>query len=559
MLAERHSRFGLSFLSPVRSTIAVVLGLAGILTGLAPALAVDAATPIRLAVAVPLALPEGTSALISPDALAQYTAPAGLLTRQLDAVINRPVAIGIDPMIIVSIRVLGDSAPPSALGWLDRLRSASNETFPLAFADTDLSLVTQAGASAGLGPESFDFAIDPSLFAAHVDATSSATPTPTPTPTNNSGLPSYPSTADLLEWPYTVTGIAWPRDNSIIGSDLAAIAASGYTSTIVASGNLDAESSATSAVEAGGRRLLVSDDTVSAALRAAVAAPTTAEWQSSMSQVFAAIAAAGAEHRGQSAVFATLARTVPINGGHMAETLAALAARGDIAMTSTSLALGDKVSAGKIADKPQPAGRLAQATQLLAAEAAERRFASVAKNPQLITSDRRLRLVRLLSNAWESNPAGRDRAASAFLLDSIDLRKSVRVVESSSFNLLADRGALPIAVRNDLDQPVSVYVTVRPQTGLLAVGDRHVKIVIEPHSQGKAQVPVQAISNGTVRLTVTLTSASGEDIGAHTTTKINVQAGWETPIVVVIALLVFAVFGVGIVRSILRRRKSADE
>jgi len=40
-------------------------------------------------------------------------------------------------------------------------------------------------------------------------------------------------------------------------------------------------------------------------------------------------------------------------------------------------------------------------------------------------------------------------------------------------------------------------------------------------------------------------------------TKVNVQAGWETPIVVVIAILVIALFGFGIVRSILRRRKAA--
>ena len=132
-------------------------------------------------------------------------------------------------------------------------------------------------------------------------------------------------------------------------------------------------------------------------------------------------------------------------------------------------------------------------------------------------------------------------------------------MESSSFNLVADRGLLPIAVSNATDQIVTVYITVRPETALLAVGDDLVELVIEPGSQGRAQIPVQAVSNGVVRLEVTLTSASGVSLGPATSAKINVQAGWETPIVVVIAAIVVAVFGGGIVRNILRRRKPADD
>jgi len=149
-------------------------------------------------------------------------------------------------------------------------------------------------------------------------------------------------------------------------------------------------------------------------------------------------------------------------------------------------------------------------------------------------------------------------ASSAFLTQSRELLSSVQVVESSSFNLLADNATLPISVSNELAQPVTVYITVRPETALLAVGDNRVKIVVEPNSQAKGQIPVQAISNGTVQALVTLSSPTGVPIGMPQTAEINVQAGWETPIVVFLAAVVVAIFGIGIVRNIVRRRKPTD-
>jgi hypothetical protein len=113
-------------------------------------------------------------------------------------------------------------------------------------------------------------------------------------------------------------------------------------------------------------------------------------------------------------------------------------------------------------------------------------------------------------------------------------------------------------VSNQLTHAVTVYVTVHPQTALLAVGEERVPLALEPGAQGKAQIPVQAISNGVVDVVVTLESAAGVPIGGATAAEINVQAGWETPVVVVIAAIVVVVFAVGIVRNIVRRRRPAD-
>lgn len=543
-------------LKPVRAALALGLGLAAAIVGPMPATAVDAG-PVRLAVAVPLVVPGTTTGLLDADALEQYTKPLGLLTRQLDAVIDRQVAIGIDPLIIVSIRVLGTAAPPTAVAWLDRLAGATNEIFPLAYADFDITLATQAGSSSVPQPESFDFAVDPGLFAPQT----TETPAPAPTDAPEPQLPPYPSTADLLAWPYSLTGLAWPREDSVVASDLAAIAASNYSTIILSSNNLDTDTDAGPSAEVGDERILVSDASVSATLRAATHALTPEERQSTIAALTGSVAAAGAAQTGeQSTIFATLDRTIPTSNSHLADALTALESDPAITLIPVSQAIGASPSPAAVVDKPQDAAAVAQVARMLDAEAADRLFASVAEDPGAITADRRLKLLALTSAGWESNPTGWNTAAEGYLAASVELRNAIAVVESSSFTLRADLPtSLPITVSNALDQEVTVYITVRPETAQLAVGDSRVELVIEPGAQAKGQIPIQAISNGVVRVDVSLASASGVPIGPPTYAEINVQAGWETPIVIVLAGIVVVVFGVGIVRNILRRRRPADD
>ncbi len=541
MLAERFT--------PLRAALALLLGLAGAVTG--AAIAAPAATSVgpdgtvALTVVVPLAVPESDAGFIPVDALDQYTRPTGLLTRELDAIIDRPVVIAIDPRIIASIRILGSSAPASAIEWLNRLESASNETFALTYADSDITLGLQAGSPRVLQPESFDFAIDPALFAEIPGQT------PAPTPSPDAPAPGPPTSESLLAWPYTLESIAWPRDATVVAADLAAITASGYTTTILSSGNVSRdEGSALVSIDGG--TAAISDDSVSGALRAAVASVSPDDWASAMGTVSTALDAAPAT------MLATLDRAVPITGTHLAETLAALQADPRVRFTGLSQLLGGSVDEATLVDSPQPAASVERVAQLLDAESADIRFATVAESPSAITSPRRLHLLALLSSAWQRNPTGWITATDAFLADSADLRASVQVVAYSSFNLLADSASLPISVSNSLDQAVTVYITVRPETALLAVTDSRVELVVEPNSQAKGQIPVQAVSNGTVQVLITLSSGPGVAIGDPATAEINVQAGWETPIVLVIGIIVVLVFGGGIVRNILRRRKPSS-
>jgi hypothetical protein len=526
-----------------RTALAVGLGLASVVGLLAPASAFAVeGQGTRLAIAVPLVVPANSTGLIPAQTLAVYTAPGGLLTRQLDAVIDTPVAIGIDPMILVSIRVLGTSAPPTALDWLDRLEAASNDTFALGYADTDLALVSQAGGSLPIGPDTLEFALDPTLFAAEGDDDATPVPTPTAGPVD----PVLPTTEQLLDWPYTLEGIAWPRDGSLVAGDLERIAAE-YATTIVSSGNLNRDGGG-AAAEVSGASVIVSDDAVSAALRAAAAGDSDA----------AAVSAA-ATSSGGGVVLATIDRSTPPSDDLLGQIIAALAADPSITLVRLGEAIADEPGSATLVDAAI-SENATRASALFTAATADRRFASIAANPDGISGPRNLSMLALLSNAWNINPAGWMRASGTFLDDSAALRASVQVAEIASLLLVADNNQyLPVNIDNALDQPVTVFVTLRPATAVLVVPEPRIEVTVPAQSQARVDVPVRSLTNGTVDFVVTLTGANGQQVGSDVAGEVNVQAGWETPIVIVIAGIVVLIFGVGIVRTILRRRRSADD
>ena len=537
----------------LRAGLALLLALGA--AAALPQSAAAATGDIRVAIAVPITVPVQSTGLIPADSLGQYTAPLGLLTRQLDAVAGSEVTLAVDPLIVVSIRVLGSQAPATARDWLDRLAGVSNDMVPLPFSDSDLTLATQAGAPTPLAAPALDTAIDPTRFAEPSDEA----PTPTPGATASPEVPPLPTSDDLFAWEWAIDSLAWPRENSVVADDLTAIAAGGAQTVVLSSGNVDRGSLPSAISEVGGLTAIITDDTVSAALRTAASAPDAGSGVTATAALVAAIRSAAQPQSGTATVVALMDRRLPSNAPRLAETISALAATPGLELVGLSTVVDSPSAPAELIDQPQDPELVATVRQLLAAEAAETRFATITAEPARLTSERRLVLLSLLAQGWGMPSAPWTTATSEFLDQSLDIRNAVQVVEASGFNLLADSAALPIAVSNDLNQAVTVYITVRPDTGILAVGDSRVELVIEPNSQGRGEIPVQAISNGSVTVEISLTGANGVSIGRTTTAEINVQAGWETPIVVVLAGIVVLVFGVGIVRNILRRRRPATE
>ena len=108
---------------------------------------------------------------------------------------------------------------------------------------------------------------------------------------------------------------------------------------------------------------------------------------------------------------------------------------------------------------------------------------------------------------------------------------------------------------NALPVAVTVLLAVRPLQPLLHVEDPSVEVTIEPDSTSTASVPVESITNGEVTVRAELHASSGAVVGSPRFLKVILQAGWETLGTVIAGALILLIFGGGLVRSILRRRR----
>ena len=526
-------------------------------------------TPVQLAVAMPITTPPGSEGLIPAETLAEYTESTGLLSRQLDGVIDRPVAIAIDPMIIASIRILGSSAPPSATGWLERLAEAKNDIFPLSYADADIALQAQAGSKTVLAPISFDWLIDPELFTdppAAPEATptaagaSGAPGTPTPTPTPAPGPSAPPTSAGLLDWNYTMTDIGWPQPGVVAKDDLDVFAASGLTTTILDARNVKRSGGSwtpNAVLGMGSTRGLATDTAISTALRTAARAETDIEWRSAMAEVNSQLAVVAAEQPGTPrSLLATFDRGWQASPNRLGQTLDALQA---IAWQSPAT-LQEARSAAPATNvnfrsRAEPDVRVGLARLLLSREAEIGAFSTALEDPVTTTGAHRLELLALLATSWTSDPAGFQAAVGDSLAASGEILRSVTVTTKGPINVAANKVDFPIILSNELDQAVTVRVRVVPSNGRLIVGS-DIDTTIDANSERRVTVPVTAaIGNGDVTLRVSLFTPDGTRIDQPAQVEVRVHADWEGLGTLILALLVVLFFGFGVWRNILRRRR----
>jgi hypothetical protein len=498
-----------------------------------------------------------TGTFIDYATLEQYTTQTGPLARQLDAVINRGVTLAIDPMVIASIARLGPTAPPTAVDWLNRLAAATNDTFALSYADSDITAPLQAGADEVLDTRSLDFAIDDALFAVAQDDPQNGQPDATADP--GAQEPTIPRGEDLVAWDYTMDNVAWPRANSVVESDVQAIAASGFESTILASKNAKRSNSLSAVATIDDNTVFVADETISSLVDSALAAESESSWKSAMAAVNSAVAVFS-EGTVDSSLVLTPDRVTPVPTNRLAATIDAIADAdesrvvGLSALAAAETSEMSEASEATITDRPQSKARVRIVRDLLTSERRDARFATVAETPKLITGERRLRLLVTLSPGAEGQPGGWRSSTRKFLTESETLRDSVALVRSSEIFLTADRGSMPVSVENDLSQPVTVFVEIKPSLPLIAVENSRVPLTVEPGSQAKASVRVRSLSNGEVDLAVSLHTKSEIEVGEPTHVQLSVRAGWEGPVTIAIAVIVVLVFAFGIARTVIKRR-----
>lgn len=527
--------------------------------------------PFSLAIAYPLTVPADATGLLDAEQLETWTSPLGLLTRQLDAVAGRSVAIAIDPRIIASIRALGTAAPASATTWLDRLRSVPNEVFPLAYADADVAIQAQLALPGILSPTSFSDAMDPANFAGgdgdqgadegeaqgegddaadtEGDGETDATAEPSPPPGE------VPTTEDLLDWPYTRSDLAWPADGTVAAGDLEFLDAAGLTTTILAPGNVEPAEGANAASTINGSSAVVAHERLTAPLRAASVAVTDTEWRSATGRLVAEVALGAGERTEPMTVLATFDRGAGIQANRVAATIDELATIGWSQPVGLSAAIGAPPADRALASLPESDARRSNIDRMVRTEAEISAFATVLADERLLSGPTRRDLLALLDVSWIDDESAWHGAVGDWLLAQRDILGAVSVVPSSPINVVSSETGVPTTVLNALPYPVTIVVDVDPSNGRLIVGDR-VEATIEAESRSTVRVPVAAgVGSGEVSLSVSLSSPAGVPIGSPVLIPANVQADWEGLGAAVLGIIVVLVFGIGIWRNISRRRR----
>ncbi|MDH6207550.1 DUF6049 family protein [Aurantimicrobium minutum] len=479
---------------------------------------------------LPIVPPPSTSGLLTAEELTELTGPSGILTRQLDVARGRPVVLAVDPRILASIEALGEKAPETVLSWLGVLTSLPNESFVLAYADADISAQAQSGASALISPSTTD------VIVPVVEAVPSATPSPTAAP--------LPTAAVFTP---TLNDVAWPVASSVIGSDLGIFSASGLTTAILSSTNVNGNDM--SAGVAGGLPSVVTLSGLSSALN-----------HNDVSRAASYLAVSSVDESQGGRSFAALPReTFSITGlTKLGLTLDTLLAQEWVSTGTMSSGLASASSALEIVDSPESSQRISVVSNLLARNASVSAFSTIAEDPSLITNPATRELAAVLSVGWLGN-SDWSTAVGESLRSSEKVLKSVSVVTSSTINMVGGQANIPLSVYNGLLQPVTVVVNADPNNARLIVKGSE-KVTIQPESQAKAQIPVQAqVSNGSSVLTVSLQSVDGVAIGEPVSIPINVRADWETWGLGAVALAFVGLLTAGVIRTLRRRKTGSPE
>ncbi|NYK09801.1 DUF6049 family protein [Leifsonia naganoensis] len=530
--------------------------------------AADTGSRSSIGVVMPIVSPSTSDGLISSADLATYTAANGVLTRDLDGLEGHSaVTLGIDPMIIASIRALGNAAPATAVDWLRRLAVLPNETFSLGYGDADPTGQIQAGAAAPLVPTSFAYALDPKNFSPTPTSigepvtppTTTGTSAPTPTPTPTSG-PTLPTLEGLTAWDFSLTGIAWPGDKTARAADLAPLAAAGLSTVIVSGDNTNAadlDSTPNAAVTATGSSVVSSDQRLSDALRSAISAPSDVAWNTAMGKLNAQLQLITAEGGDPRHLLIGLDRSWPSSGTQLKRTLDALSSSPWVTPSTLDSVTSAAPSTGlSLTDAPETQTRIDSIRALFADETSLGAFSSVLDAPETLTGHVRAQLLTLLAVSWQNPRTDWTAAVTASQKSTVKILHSIRILPTENINLVSAQGSIPFTVSNELTgEAATVALTAAPSNSRLEIDDTATKRIPQD-SRATVLIPVKAkVGNGQVVLSLRLYSPTGVPIGDPTSVTVDVHADWEGIGALILGVLLVLLFGFGIVRNILRRRK----
>lgn len=521
-----------------------------------------------VAVMVPITATPADGALLTTDELAALTAPDGALTAAVEGVRGTSAILAIDPAIPAAIRVLGSSAPESAREWLRLLEALPNERFALQFGDADATTQAQAGLPGLLQPTTLAPFLTLSSFTEPPDETPTATPAPTPASVPSDGTaptpaptpsdeptpqptdgPVLPDDAELTAIEGAAPGILWPRsDVSTADLDAFSTYLSGDAVTVLSSSAVGGALGAHAAVDA--RSVLVTATAASDALSRAAGEDDTAARQQWLAEASARLSLSA-----QSSPTTPLLIGLDRDENRTADALREAVSSVDSLGFGLSEVLAGPATPVTLSTEPDSA-RATSLQGMLDSEVVLGAFSSILDDSQLLLSPKRIQIMR--ATAVGLTEKGFDEAVADVNEATTDTLNAVDIPPASTIQLLSANADLPFSVRNDLPWPVNIQLSVTPSDPRLEV-QAVTPWTIQPGTTTRVKVPVSArVGSGEVTLTLSLSSPTGVPISQPERVRVSVRAEWETIGLAVFGGLIVLLLGLGIIRTVRRRRREAS-
>jgi len=382
-------------------------------------------------------------------------------------------------------------------------------------------------------------------------------------------VPSSPAlSGDSATWR---TDLSWPAEDVPDARTLSAVAAAGASTVVAAPGSLPPSatlsytpsSRASVATSSGEITALVPDGPLSAQLTSAQTGTAVSARQRMLAEL------------------AIVSRERPAEGRHLLLTAprdwapdpsvarAQLESLGSTPWTrlrpvSTLIGAEDsEVARTAPAESAAPEGAITrdQLSTVDSAVADLRTFAQVVPDPASLVAPVEEAARAVTSVSWRTDPAGRSTAVAGMVAEVDRIKASVSVVTAKNFNIISTGSQIPVQVVNDLDQPVTLRVSLDPDDPRL-VAETTDPVTIGPGQEVREQVPVRAVGSGDVRVTAQVLALDGTVLGSAEPFEVRVRADWENMGTAVVAGLLVLLLGGGIWRTVHRgrsdRRVSAD-
>ena len=147
--------------------------------------------------------------------------------------------------------------------------------------------------------------------------------------------------------------------------------------------------------------------------------------------------------------------------------------------------------------------------------------------------------------------------AALLLIPSAALALEPSIVPGSNVNVVARDARIPVTVTNPTNQDLEVTVTAISNSFRLEILEPAV-LVIPAQSSAVAELPIKAIANGQVQISVSLNMGDVQ-VGDSVLVDVNVNYDVELFLLVSFGVAMFALIVVGVFRTTSKLRKKSSE